>query len=685
MTHHIRRVRKARLLIGSLRCLSPLLIAVALPARGVAAQDSTHARQRARTPGQPPRRDTTTSDTAARSSTLSDTTHLIHITVDTAHVDSSALDTLRRAVIRDSIGAVNRLDSAQNAYNCQGRRITRIDIRPQPPFLAAPSDNPRLARFIRRLTALHSTTRGRVIRRFLAFRVGDVCEETRRTESERLLRAQPFIERVRISAFPDGPDGVRLDVFTVDAVAGEIGIGVEGRAPLVDLVRLGNGNLLGDAIRVSSEWARTRGYRDHWEGDVTDYQLLGHPWVAAVTGDIDHVGGHVDASVSHPYFTSLQTLGWRVAGGNDQDFFQFRRPAGFYPSLDLQRTYANAGALFRVGSPGRFEMNGPANKPVQYSELALVGAALSHEIDGIGGRPVHLGGNGPVPDTTVATAAAFADRYAAHNVRRVNGLVGFRAVRYLTVRGFDALLGEEDVPLGVQASGVAGRSVPWFGGSGDPDIFVSSRLDVAGGTSRSVVQGGFEAEGRRNVRTRVWDGLVATGHAAWYLKTSLPQTFIFSADAALGDRVRVPFQLALADPQGGVEGYGGSRVAGSRRIVARAEYRHLIRMPVAVLRSAASWGLAGFATGGRVWAGDVPFGVTSPFVAGAGAGLLVGFPRNSRQLWRVDIAAPVVAQPHAGWEVRVSTSSAVRVWWTEPSDVSRSRERTVSPALFSYP
>jgi hypothetical protein len=86
-----------------------------------------------------------------------------------------------------------------------------------------------------------------------------------------------------------------------------------------------------------------------------------------------------------------------------------------------------------------------------------------------------------------------------------------------------------------------------------------------------------------------------------------------------------------------------------------------------------------------VWAGDIPFGTTSPTVASAGAGLLVGVPRASRSLWRVDVAEPLVAQPRAGLEVRVSYSSAARVWWTESPDVTRSRERTVTPGLFSYP
>lgn len=651
-----------------------VLGAVATWGPRAAAQDSSHVRHRERRP----------SHQAAPSDTLRDTTHLVHITIDTANVDSLLLDTLRAAVIRDSVRAANARDSARSASNCQGRLITAIDLHPQPPRLVIPSHDPRVEWLVRHLNALHATTRRGVIRRFLAFQVGDICTEQRRLESERLIRAQPFIERVRIVAVRDGPNGVRLDVLTVDAISGDLGLGVEGRSPLVDLLNLGNGNLLGSAVRVDGQWSYAQGYRDQWSGQVTDYQFLGHPWVANVSADLAHVGQLLDAYVEHPYFTNLQRIAWRIAGGNDQNYIQFVRPGGVYPALDFQRSYANAGALFRLGSPSRFESTGPTDVAVRYSQLTLVGAAISHESDGIGGRPLDLTGAGPVPDTTVGSPP-FGGRYPAHNVRRINGLAGFRSLRYLTVRGFDALLGEEDVPIGVQASGVAGHSIPWFGGSGDQDTFVSSRIDVAGGSSESVVQGGFQAEARRDVRTDEWDGLIASGHAAWYLKPTLSQTLIVTADAALGKRVLVPFELTLSDPQGGVEGYAGAQEAGGSRVVARAEYRHLFRMPIAWLRSGAAWGLAGFVTSGRVWAGDVPFGMTSPIVAGTGIGLLVGVPRESRQLWRVDLAAPLVPQPHSGLEFRVSTSTAVRLWWTEPQDVSRSREQTVTPDLFSYP
>jgi hemolysin activation/secretion protein len=201
----------------------------------------------------------------------------------------------------------------------------------------------------------------------------------------------------------------------------------------------------------------------------------------------------------------------------------------------------------------------------------------------------------------------------------------------------------------------------------------------------SVFRFSTQQEARRDVRTGDWDGLIASAHAAWYFKPQIRRTFILIADGAYGQRVRVPFQLALGDVSGGVRGYASSTVAGGRRAVLRAEYRQLVSLPWNVVNSAASFGFAAFVDGGRTWAGDVPFGVTSPFVASVGVGVLFSMPRESRQLWRIDVAMPLIAQHRAGVEFRVSSSGSGAVSWTESPDVSRSRERTISPALFTYP
>jgi hypothetical protein len=604
--------------------------------------------------------------------------------LDTASVDSLALDTLRRGIHRDSVRASAVRDSMENASNCDGRRISAIDIRPQPPYLGIPA-NSMVAKFLRQAAKWHSTTRGPIIRRFLALRVGDRCVEERRVESERLLRAQPFIQSAHIAAFADGQGGVRLDVFTVDELAGEIQVGIGRPAPFIDALRLGNGNLLGNAMRVTGDWAQTPHYPDQVGGEFADFQTFGHPWVFDASAQRAHLGGDIDASMAHPYFVDLQLIGWRVAGGSDHDYFQFRNLNDVYaPTLDVERVYFNAGGLLRIGNPSTGRVNTGDSTARRVNHLAIVGVAVSHERDGIGGGPVLITPTGLQHDTTTATANEFAGHFGAHTEDRLNLLLGVRAVRYITVVGMDALLGEQDIPLGGQFSAVLGRSAAWLG-SGAHDVFLSGRLDLAAGSRNSVIRGGVQSEARHDESTGRWDGLITSGRAAWYVKGGLARTFILSTDIAYGQRIRIPFQLALGDPNGGVPGYLGTNIAGAARGVGRAEYRNLFRPPLHFLRSAATWGFAGFVDGGRVWAGDIPFGTTSPTVGSAGVGLLVGVPRESRSLWRVDLAQPLVRQPRSGLEIRVSYSSAARVWWTESPDVTRSRERTVTPSLFSYP
>jgi hypothetical protein len=680
---------------GYRRALAPLIVAIGvtvclgLAAGRAMAQDTTRAIHRPRSDTIPRVLPQAPNDTLVP--TFTDTTTRDRpgampppFRLDSGEVDSLALDTLRRGIHRDSMRARAVADSTQNAVNCAGRRITAIDIRPQPPYLGYPSDA-RIAKFMQKASRWHSTTRGPIIRRFLALRVGDRCVEERRVESERLLRAQPFIQSAHIAAFADGQDGVRLDVYTVDELAGEIQVGIGRPAPFIDALTLGNGNLLGNAMRVTGDWGRTPNYPDQVGGEFADFQTFGHPWVFDASAQRAHLGGDLDATMAHPYYVDLQQIGWRVAGGSDHDYFQFRTPGDVYsPTLDVERVYANAGGLFRIGNPSAGRVNTGDTTARRINRLALVGFAVSHERDAIGGGPELITPSGLQPDTTTATAHEFAGRFGPHTEDRFNFLLGLRAVRYITVVGMDALLGEQDIPLGGQFSAVAGRSTSLLG-SDSRDVFLSGRLDLAAGSRNSVIRGGVESEARRDETTGRWDGLITSGRAAWYIKDGLARTLIFSTDIAYGQRIRTPFQLALGDPDGGVPGYLGTNVAGAARGVGRAEYRTLFRPPFHFLRTAATWGLAGFADAGRVWAGDIPFGTTSPTVASAGVGLLVGVPRASRSLWRVDLAEALVAQPRAGFEVRVSYSSAARVWWTESPDVTRSRERTVTPGLFSYP
>ena len=100
--------------------------------------------------------------------------------------------------------------------HCFGQRINGIVVRSSAPT----------ASFLRRapvlrdvVSAIHVTTNPEVIQRFLLLSRGDACDELRRADSERILRAQPFIAEASVRAIPDSDGGVTLLVETSDEIS----------------------------------------------------------------------------------------------------------------------------------------------------------------------------------------------------------------------------------------------------------------------------------------------------------------------------------------------------------------------------------------------------------------------------------------------------------------------------------
>jgi hypothetical protein len=268
---------------------------------------------------------------------------------------------------------------------------------------------------------------------------------------------------------------------------------------------------------------------------------------------------------------------------------------------------------------------------------------------------------------------------SAYRNLRLNAVVGVRALSFTAVRGFDALNAVQDVATGVQLGAVLGWGISRFGAL-DDDRFVAADL-YAGRGSRTAFAGlRIEAEGRMDPLTRRWDSLVGSGRLALYVKPAAAHVLMGSLEFGGGRRLRAPFQLMLGDRQGGVRGYADSRLAGAVRTIFRLEERWSIGD---VTRHVAV-GVAGFADAGRVRAGDAPFGTDSGMKVGAGAGLLVAFPPQSQRLWRLDLAVPVSSDPHARWQVRL-TSAWTRTFWQEPDDMARGRAGASPSTIFRWP
>ncbi|HEU4879533.1 MAG TPA: hypothetical protein VFT21_08770, partial [Gemmatimonadaceae bacterium] len=270
------------------------------------------------------------------------------------------------------------------AVPCKGQIISRVEVSARPPFEVKGSAVQR--RLARQLTDLHSTTNPDVIIRFLALRPGMACSELRRLESERILRAQPYLADATVTAFPDDAGGVYLSVVTVDEISVILGGGGSGAVPYIRSFRLGEENIMGEAISVVGNWRYSENFRDNFAAHVIDYQFLGRPYQLILDGARNELGGNWGFELSHPFLTDLQRISWRTTAGSREDYRYFRRDGLERPAVNLQRAYADAGGVIRVGRPGK---------------LALIGASVSYEDEMPEPFPTHIGFGTTERDTTL--------------------------------------------------------------------------------------------------------------------------------------------------------------------------------------------------------------------------------------------------------------------------------------------
>lgn len=542
---------------------------------------------------------------------------------------------------------------------CDGQPISDIVVITQPPFTER---LPRQLEFVRRAVRdVHASTRDRVIRGYLLLRVGDPCDELRRTESERILRAQPYLVDARIVAVDDGQGGVRLDVETRDEFSLVASVDIRDVDPKFRAARLGENNLAGAGLSTVLDWRAGGAYENVVGIRVVDYQFAGRRNEFRLAGRRGSIDEHYAAELVRPYYTDLQRVAWRAAIGGTRDYVRLLRPGLEPNAVPVQRDHAEVGGVARIGSVGR---------------LKLVGLSLTREAEETEPDPVLITPLGFVPDTLGPAPGGF----RTQRVARVNALLGVRRVRFVRVQGFDALTGVQDVRVGMQLGVVLGRSI---GGarSDDRDRFVAGDVYAGWGGRKSFLAIQGVGEARQDAATRAWDGIVTNGRAVWYFKPAVPQTTLTQLEWSSGIDVQSAFQLSMADRDGGLHGHCESRIPGGHRAVLRVEHRTIVPTRYNV----ADGGVAVFGEMGRLWRGAVPYGETTPIRGALGLSLQAAVPPRSRRLWRVDFAWPLGSDPDARFEVRFSNRDRARAMWDQPGDLRRARERAVPASIFSWP
>jgi hypothetical protein len=151
--------------------------------------------------------------------------------------------------------------------------------------------------------SLRFTTRDSVIRRFLLFREGEPYNTTRIEESERNLRALPFIKNASITVYPPRNGAVDVEVITQDAWTTEPGINIGGKGGTttwgIDLKEkdfLGTGRQIALAYDKGSErTVRLAEYRDPY--------LLGNYWNGLLRYADNSDGSEQTIQIVRPFYS----------------------------------------------------------------------------------------------------------------------------------------------------------------------------------------------------------------------------------------------------------------------------------------------------------------------------------------------------------------------------------------------
>src|SRR5256714_6485473 len=388
---------------------------------------------------------------------------------------------------------------------CDGKIVSGVSIVPRDPsFIRFPRS---LRPVARALGLHHTTTKADVIRNFLLLTVGQPCTERLRTESERILRFQPFLADATVRAVSDTAGGVRIEVETIDEIPTIFSLRVRNGSPTA--LRIGNGNVDGRGIYLAVRGQRGFAYRNGVGMQLVAQQVFDRPYTLALVVDRTPLGSTVSAALGHVFITDLQRSAWHVGFRDVHDYTSFLRPDGQSIALGARRRFADYGGVVRIGLAGR---------------SAFVGGLVTHELVTPAAQAVIVSDSGFVADTSTPLTGPFA---LARNMR-LNAVVGVRSVAFRAVRGFDALAGAQDVATGIQFGAIGGPRGSWVGGArnhsflfspffaaGDAPFGVDSRLKVGMGLGLLAA---IPPQSRQLWRLDVAVPVSADAHAHWEIR-----------------------------------------------------------------------------------------------------------------------------------------------------------------------
>jgi hypothetical protein len=245
-----------------------------------------------------------------------------------------------------TLGVAERAQAqrADSTFVCNGEVVTRVDIQPSPPPFAGAARKWQAA--ARAAGMHHATTTSHVIRAFLSLAPGKACTERRRSESERVLRAQPFLSDASVRVSPDTGGTVSVVVSTTDEIPVLVSARFRGIAP--ESFSLGNENINGEALRITARIERGRSYQTAFGLGVEQDALFGHPFRLVLNADRFRIGEMFVAELEHPFFTDLQRVSWHAGYLTGNGVRGFERPSREPLALQIDDRAWDVSSLMRI-------------------------------------------------------------------------------------------------------------------------------------------------------------------------------------------------------------------------------------------------------------------------------------------------------------------------------------------------
>ncbi len=456
---------------------------------------------------------------------------------------------------------------------------------------------------------LHRTTRPEVIEQQILLRPGDRFSADALHESERILRANPYLYEAEIHAVPAGDGRVDLVVETRDVWTLRGGISFNrsggensGSINLEDSNFLGTGKEL--TLLRTTNVDRTSNlvrYRDpNLDGSRTRLEL-------SYADNSD--GGRRRIEMERPFYSLDTRWAMGVRGMVDERIERLYDLGDIFQAYTYERKFAEVYTGFSPGRSG----NG--------THRWRLGLTVDRE---------RFGPDGGLDSDTLLPA----------NRDLGYPWIGYEYVQdaFVTERGLDRLASTEDLNLGRQFHWRLGWSTPDLGADVTRWIFDTGVTTGWRPSPRQLVMASAQAGSRW--RDGDEENLRVGGALRYFARTFWSNVFYVGVEGEIVESPDLEGQLLLGGDTG-LRGYPLRLEAGDRRWLFTAEQRffsereffHLLHLGAAV-----------FFDMGRAWYEDPPpgFAGDQPKLRDIGLGLRIGSSRSSKAaMIHLDLAYPL--------------------------------------------